>query len=187
MAAVTARFLPALFCLLLPVCVTACGGSAPVPQVAFPGQIGDFTLQNVSSHGQGAAYVMDETDPVTATVRIGQQPGRDYLVPGLDLGGDDLDATVNKTGIGIKRFYPDAKLVLDEPLYLVHDDELKPGRHQTWRYRDAFLGTMQEVDMDVVINCCSDRNELVNVWFRHRSDRPIEADMLGFLNALPWN
>jgi hypothetical protein len=153
----------------------------------FPDRVADFSLSNVGKNGQGAAYISGTDDPVTATVRIGGGAQTDALVPALDLGGDDLDTAMARVGIGIRRFYPDAVLVLDEPLYLSREEGLEAGRHQTWRYRDAFLGRMQEVDMDVVINCCTDQGDLVNVWFRHRTSNPIDAEMLALLNELPWN
>ncbi len=172
---------------LLPLILLVSCGSTPQTAVIFPGQIGDFARQNVGKSGQGAAYVMGDVNPVTAAVRFGGGMASRSLAPMLDLGGDSLDTAMANVGVGIKRFYPKAALTLDEPLYLVRDGAFKPGRHQIWVYQDDFLGSTQQVAMDVVISCCNAQGQLVNVWFRHRADNPIEPDMLAFLNALPWD
>jgi len=178
--------------LLLLLFLAGCAAQRPAA-VAFPGSIGDFAQDAEAgppvdtATGQSAVYVMDAGDPVTATVRIGEPPGQDSLLPALDLGGDGLSAAMAKVEAGIKRFYPGAKLIFDEPLYLMRDGALQAGEHQTWQYRDQFLGQDRLVAMDVVINCCTNQGRLVSVWFRHRADHPIDGDMLAFLNELPWN
>ena len=171
--------------LALTALLVACHGAPPAAPVAFPDHIGDFTRQDFTS--QGAAYTDDSDPSLTVTVRIGRQIGGNSLVPALDLGsGDSVDGAITRAGAGIKRFYPTATLVLDEPLYLMRDGALKEGRHQSWRYRDQILGAPAEVAMDFVINCCNDKGELVSVWFRHRAAQPIEPELLGFLDAVPW-
>lgn len=175
---------PALFGVLL--LLAGCAGK-PVAEVAFPDAIGDFTRDPSAASGQSAAYTMDADDPVTATVRIGSPHRGSTLIPALDLNPEGVDAAIAIDDRGIKRFYPNAKLLLDEPLYLIRNGALAEGRHQTWQYQDAFLGGIRLMNTDVVINCCSDQQQLISVWFRHRADRPIGPEMLGFLNNLPWN
>jgi len=184
-----------VYLICLPLWLAGCGQSAPQP-VAFPDQIGDFTRDPLdapdpsakqANAGQSAAYTLDPEDPVTATVRIGSPRGGGELAPALDLGGDNVDQAMEKVGLVIRRFYPDARLAADEPLYLARDTGLQEGRHQTWQYQDEFLGSRRRLAMDVVISCCNNQGELVSVWLRHRADRSIERDMLGFLNELPWD
>jgi hypothetical protein len=141
--------------------------------------------------GVTAGYQFTSPDTViVATVHVTAAGPSGSLLPSLDRESRSAEreaaVALERSIAQVHRFYPTAKVIVPRDVFLVRGGGLRSGRGVTMRYDELLGGSVQPVDLDIAVLCCTADGALYEYRFRHAASVSADAAAAAFMEALPW-